>query len=200
MKTATAKKKLDWTPEHTEQFERIKDMVDNRPKLHFIDPEGEVIVCTDASEYGVGAYISQIVDGQEQPVAFMSKALSATEQRWTTIEQEAYGCYFGILTFETKLRGKRFTLETDHRNLIWMEKSVVPKIIRWVLYMKSFDFQVRHVAGRLNNVADHLSRYFLHHLTDSLLSLYPSLPLHSLADTSVYLHCMSLSSPLFNDE
>ena len=33
MKTATAKKKLDWTPEHTEQFERIKDMVDNLPML-----------------------------------------------------------------------------------------------------------------------------------------------------------------------
>ena len=129
MKTATAKKKLDWTPEHTEQFER-KDMVDNLPKLHFIDPKGEVVVCTDASEYGVGAYISQIVDGQEQPIAFMSKSLTATEQRWTTIEQECYAIYLCFRKYEYLLRDIKFTLKTGQRNLLNINVPPSSKVLR----------------------------------------------------------------------
>ena len=39
---------------------------------------------TDASDYGIGAYLFQLVDGKEKPVAFMSRALSGRENRWST--------------------------------------------------------------------------------------------------------------------
>jgi hypothetical protein len=108
------------------------------------------------------------------------------------MEQEAYGCYYSIHAFEYKLRGKHFILETDHRNLLWMEKSVVPKVMRWVLYMRSFSFQVRHVAGKLNRVADHLSRYFLYSLHESLSLTFPDFSFSSLAIDSMFLHALSL--------
>ena len=47
---------------------------------------------TDASDYGVGAYIFQLVDDQETPIAFVSKSLSKAQLRW--VQKEAYAFLF----------------------------------------------------------------------------------------------------------
>jgi len=158
LRSATKKKKLDWLPEHTEQFNKIKDMIDNLPKLHFINPDGEVVVYTDASEYGVGAYICQMVDGNEQPVAFMSKSLTATEQRWTTIEQECYAIYLCFRKYEYLLRDIKFTLKTDHANLLYINVPPSSKVLRWKLAIQEYNFDAAHVPGLQNVVADSFSR------------------------------------------
>jgi putative transposase len=164
--------------------------------IFYPDYELDWILRTDASTVGVSAALFQLkptTDGFEwQPIGLASHKFSDAATRWTTIEQEAYGCYFGIQSFEYKLRGKHFTLETDHQNLIWMEKSVVPKIIRWVLYMKSFSFLVRHVPGKLNAVADHLSRYFVNALYDPLLHYFPDIAFDSVPFDTLLLHTISL--------
>jgi hypothetical protein len=59
---------------------------------------------------------------------------------------------------------KPFVLETDHNNLLWMEASAVPKVIRWRIYLQSFTFMLRHIPGKQNLVADWLSRA---HATES---------------------------------
>ena len=38
--------------------------------------------------------------------------------------------YYGVSHFAYYLRGKPFLLETDHRNLLWIEKSDVPIVVR----------------------------------------------------------------------
>ena len=65
-----------------------------------------------------------------------------------------------ILKLQVLLRGKEFILETDHRNLIWMEKSLDPKIVRMVEAIRTFIFVVRHIGGRINLIADVISRMF----------------------------------------
>jgi phospholipid-translocating ATPase len=187
-----------WTQNYEHCFQSLKDALLNSCSIFYPDYSLEWTLRTDASIVGVSAALFQLSpmpDGifDWQPIGLASHKFSPVATRWTTIEQEAYGCYFGILSFESKLRGKSFLLETDHRNLIWMEKSVVPKIVRWVLYMKSFSFQVRHVPGKLNNVADHLSRYFNHHVCDQLYIEFPDLSLHSLILDSLLLHSLSHS-------
>jgi hypothetical protein len=67
------KKSLLWTPQLEEKF---RYAVAQCPSLWFLDETGSVFVLTDASDYGIGAYIYQLVDGKERPVIFMSKALS----------------------------------------------------------------------------------------------------------------------------
>ena len=57
------------------------------------------------------------------------------------------------------LLGKYFECETDHNNLKWIEASLNPAIIRMRVFLQSFHFDVRHIPGRLNLVADYLSRY-----------------------------------------
>jgi hypothetical protein len=188
--------KSKWKVDYESLFNLFKIKLEDAYSLFYPDYSLEWIMRTDASIVGVSAAIFQLApkDGDFiwQPIGFASHKFSEPATRWTTIEQEAYGCYFGILSFEYKLRGKHFTLETDHQNLIWMEKSVVPKIVRWVLYMKSFSFLVRHVPGKLNNVADHLSRYFMNSLYDPLLHYFPDLSFCSVSFDTLLLHAISL--------
>ena len=62
--------------------------------------------------------------------------------------------YWGVKVFSYYLHGKPFILETDHANLLYMEKSEVYIITRWRIYLQSFIFWMRHIAGKNNIVAD----------------------------------------------
>ena len=41
--------------------------------MHFLSDTDPIYLHTDASDYGEGAYLFQLVDGQETPIAFVSK-------------------------------------------------------------------------------------------------------------------------------
>jgi hypothetical protein len=47
---------------------------------------------------------------------------------------------------------------TDHRNLVWIETSIVPKVIRIRLFLQTFDFVVMHIPGKDSVFANWLSR------------------------------------------
>ena len=90
---------------------------------------------------------------REEVIALASKKFSEQAQKWSTIEQEGYGMYYGVYKFSYYLRGKPFVLETDHKNLRWIEASEVPKIVRWRIYMQSFVFQIKDIPGSKNGLA-----------------------------------------------
>ena len=90
--------------------------------------------------------------------------MSPQATRWSTIEQEAFGVYFGVSHFAYYLQCKAFIIETDHNNLLWIEASLVPKVIRWRVYLQSFSFLLRHIPGKQNMVADWLSRADIAHV------------------------------------
>jgi hypothetical protein len=154
-----------WKTDYRQVFADVKAALQNSLALFYPNYELEWILRTDASQFGVGAVLLQIYrpddaadNPQYQPIGFASQKFSPQATRWSTIEQEAYGIYFGVKFFSYFLLCKTFILETDHNNLLWMEASQTPKVIRWRIYLQSFDFRLRHIPGRLNVVADYLSR------------------------------------------
>ena len=56
------------------------------------------------------------------------------------------------------LRDIKFTLKTDHKNLIYINDTATPMIIRWKLAIQEFDFKIEHIPGKDNIVADGFSR------------------------------------------
>ena len=155
-----------WTVDYYSIFEEVKDALQSATAIYYPNYELDWILRTDASQSGVGAVLLQVVPSsdansdvfQYQPISFASQKFSPQAVNWSTIEQEAYGIYFGVKSFSYYLRCKPFTLETDHNNLLWMEASAVPKVIRWRVYLQSFSFTLRHIPGKQNIVADWLSR------------------------------------------
>jgi transposase InsO family protein len=149
---------IKWTPEFEAQFIAVKDAVANCPALFFITADGEVFVMTDASDFGIGAYIYQIVNGKERPILFVSKALHGAQLNWSTIEKEAYAIFYTLKTHEHLLRDIKFTLKTDHKNLTYINLESSQKVRRWKLFLQDFNFHLEHVAGIDNAVADAFSR------------------------------------------
>ena len=73
---------LQWTSTSTHAFTKCKDAINNCPTLAFLDIKAPITLETDASDYGIGAYLYQTQDDKQVPTAFLSKALSAIQQRW----------------------------------------------------------------------------------------------------------------------
>jgi hypothetical protein len=71
-----------WTPEGEKAFDDIKDLVSRCPLLHFVDDKAPITLMTDASDYGIGGYLYQVVEGTKHPVAFISKSLTEIQLRW----------------------------------------------------------------------------------------------------------------------
>ena len=153
-----------WTCDYHSEFLAVKQALLHPNVLHYPDFSLEWILRTDASTYGVGGILLQkrkSDDGSSEtlePIAYVSQKFSSQAMRWSTIEQEAYAMYYCVRTLSYYLHGKDFVLETDHNNLLWMEASTVPKIVRWRVLLQSFKFLVRHIAGAKNTVADFFSR------------------------------------------
>ena len=99
-------------------------------------------------------------DGEEHPIAFWSRKFLPREERYSTIEKECLAIKIGIEAFRVYLLGRPFTIETDYRSLIWMErlKTTNNRLARWSLALQPYTFQVIHKAGKLNGNADALSR------------------------------------------
>eukprot|EP00762_Andalucia_godoyi_P007957 ANDGO_01279.mRNA.1 Retrovirus-related Pol polyprotein from transposon 412 len=147
-----------WDAICDQAFADIKRAVASAPILYHLDYSKPIVLRTDASMIGIGGTLLQRADGVDRPVCYLSRAFSEAESRWSTIEQEAFAVYYCITSLSHYLLGHRFTVETDHRNLVYLEKSVVPKLVRWRLRLQEYDFDVVHIAGRENVVADALSR------------------------------------------
>jgi hypothetical protein len=97
-------------------------------------------VNTDASDYGMGAYIYQIIDSEERPIAFESKSLSKVQYRWSTVETEAYAIYYTLMQHKHLLHDAKFTLHTDYLNLTYLNLGSSAKVKRWQLAIQEYDF------------------------------------------------------------
>ena len=89
-------------------------------KLYFLkdEPDAQIILLrTDASDYGYGAYLCQIVGEREYPVLFMSKSFHGAELNWKTQDKECGAIYKALEKFQYLLYNRHFILETDNKNL-----------------------------------------------------------------------------------
>jgi hypothetical protein len=157
-------KKLTWTDEEMAAFIRLQTDIVNCPPLFFPDRTSPIFLHTDASNFGIGAYLFQLVKDehgidQEQIVAILSKTLTGAELNWSTIEKEAYAIFYAFQKWEYLLRDTHFTLRTDHKNLTFVNLDSREKVKRWKLAIQHFDFSVEHIAGVENIAADGLSRW-----------------------------------------
>jgi hypothetical protein len=148
-----------WTEDYLAYFQKLKDCLQEATAIHFPDYELNWIMRVDASDIAVGVVLLQELineDGSSvlQPIGFASQKFTAQAWKWDPFKKEAYAIYFGVKHFAYYLHGKSIVLETDHRNLIWIEKSLVPIVIRWRVFLQSFQIWLKNIPGKANVVAD----------------------------------------------
>ncbi|GBO24037.1 Transposon Tf2-8 polyprotein [Araneus ventricosus] len=158
--------KFKWSKDCQVAFEQIKKEICSPKVLVHYDPELPLTLASDASPVGVGCVLAHIYpDGSERPIAFTSKTLSKTEQKYSQIDKEALAIVWAVKKFHLYLKGRRFTLVTDHKPLvaIFGSKRGLPvltatRLLHYALILQSFQFDIvfRKTADHGN--ADFLSR------------------------------------------
>ena len=154
----TDQSKFTWAKQHDEAFATIQHLVIQHPVLKFYSTEEEITIQTDASNKGLGAVLLQ----NGQPVAFASRTLSPTEQRYATIEKECLGTVFACERFNQYLAPReKISVETDHKPLKSIFKksllSAPCRLQRMLLRLQRFNLTVKYKPGSQMLLADHLS-------------------------------------------
>ena len=104
------------------------------------------------------AYLYQLVDSRERPVAFVSKTLTSTQLLWPIIQKEAYAIFVSVKQLDHLLRDNKFVLQTDHKNLFYITDSSNHMIVRWYMAIQELDFTKRFTIEKNNPIADNMSR------------------------------------------
>ena len=147
-----------WDPEHQRAFDGIKSVISSLPVLAYFDAKAEHTIQCDASKQGLGAVLLQ--DGQ--PVMYISRTLTETEQRYSNIERELLAVVFALERLDHYTAGYRVKVETDHQPLtsIWKKpiSSTSARIQRLLLRLLQYDIDIHYLPGKSNVIADALSR------------------------------------------
>ena len=105
-----------------------------------------------------------------QPVAYYSAKMSSAEMNYDVREQEFLALFKACSYWRHYLHGTQpFTLLTDHESLKYHKSmpNLTGRLARWIETMSQFDYQLRHIPGKDNVVADALSRRVDHATQDS---------------------------------
>ena len=160
-KLTKIKQKFEWSEKCQQAFEELKDRITNPPVLVNYKSEMPVQLVTDASEECVGAVLHQVYpNGEQRPLGYFSKRLTDCEQRYSVTDKEALGVVYACRHFHHWLWGRHFEIFTDHQPLttIFTSRTKSPRVTRWILEMREYHYRIKYVKGKLNVVADQLSR------------------------------------------
>ena len=165
-----------WKTEQQVAFDEAKKLLQYANLLVHFQPDLELILASDASDYGVGAVLShRMANGTERPIGYVLRSLNTAERGYSTIEKEALAIIFGVKKFNQFLYGQKFTLQTDHKPLegLFNEKKGVsqqasPRVQRWALTLAAYEYEISYKAGNTNANADALSRLPLPKMPESV--------------------------------
>lgn len=159
-KLTEAKQKFSWTDECDIAFQKLKSLLTENPILTFPQPDKPFILDTDASKEGLGAVLSQDIDGQEPVIAYFSKSLSKAERNYCVTRKELLAIVKAVEHFHPYLYGRKFVLRTDHASLSWLLNFKNPEgqVARWIQRLQEYDMEIRHRKGSSHGNADALSR------------------------------------------
>ena len=157
--------KWSWSHSCEQAFLEAKQKLSSAPILVHYDPSLPLRLAGDASQYGVGAVISQVsLNGDERPVAYASRTLSASERNYSQIEKEVLSLIYGLRKFHQYLYARNFTIITDHKPLLAIlgPKKNIPTLAaarmqRWALLLSAYQYNLEYRSTTAHANADGLS-------------------------------------------
>lgn len=155
--------KFEWSEKVQQAFTTLKEAFTSAPILTYADPEQPYILETDASDYALGAILSQTAkDGLLHPVAFYSRKFAPSEINYDVHDKELLAIVVAFKEWRRYLEGAKHkvTVLCDHKNLqhFTSSRTLNRRQARWSLFLVDFDFEIVFRPGRLQGKPDALSR------------------------------------------
>ena len=163
-----------WGPEQLNASVKLKELFTSAPILINPDSNKPFIVETDASNFAVGAVLSQEVDGILHPVAFISPSLTKSQRNYPIYDKELLSIKVALEQWRHFLEGARhpFTIYTDHKNLTFPRKPEMlsQRQIRWYEFLSRFDFSIVSRSGKnLVNLTYYLGEVIIYLIINLIL-------------------------------
>ena len=184
---------FEWRTEHEHAFNALKAAIASATELAFPHFDKPFMISADASDYALGAVLSQtqLFKGKQvdRPIAFASRTLTPTECNYPTYEKECLALVFATQQFRHYILGNKITFLSDHRPHQWLrstqadpKKQSSRRIQRWQLWLEQFNFDVKYRRGCQQYIADALSRapVAIPELDDFICSLTTSCPIDAI--------------------
>lgn len=147
-----------WDENHEKCLKILKEEITRSPVLAHYNPQIPLVLSVDSSKSALGAVILQ----NNKPIAYSSKTLTITQERYAQIEKELLAIQFGCEKFHQYVYGHRVTVHTDHKPLVYLFKKplhdVPARLQRMMLTLQKYDLEVIHVPGKEMYISDTLSR------------------------------------------
>lgn len=148
---------IEVTGDSLKSFEDCKESLCNAALLAHPDCDAKVSLVTDASDFAIGGVLQQLKDGNWQPLAFFSRKLSPSQQKYSPYDRELLAIYESIKYFRHWLEATTFTIYTDHKPLCFAfhqrKANCSPRQYRHLDYISQFSTNIQHISGKDNVVA-----------------------------------------------
>ncbi|GJU89495.1 reverse transcriptase domain-containing protein [Tanacetum coccineum] len=141
-------------------FQTLKKKLTEAPILIAPDWDLPFELMCDASDFAIGAVLGQRHEKHFRPIHYASKTMNEAESHYTTTEKEMLAVVYAFEKFRSYLILNKSIVYTDHSALkyLFAKKDSKARLLRWVLLLQEFDFNVIDTKGTENLAADHLSR------------------------------------------
>jgi hypothetical protein len=156
------KQKIKLNEEEMQDFVKIQTAIKDAVSLQIPQADRQFICYSDASNFAVSFVVEQVdKEGNRYPIAFLSKMLTKSEKQYGTFKKEAIALLYGLTTMEFFfLNQPKVILKTDARSLLFLRacKGSGSFLTRVALQLSAYPIEIHHIPGKLNVIADVLSR------------------------------------------
>jgi len=118
-----------------------------------IKPNGQLRIEADASDYAIGAILSQKQDDKWHPIAYLSKSLTETQRNYEIYDKEMLAIMLALEEWRYYLIGAKdvFEVWTDHQNLQYFRQpqKVNRRQARWLTELAQYHFTLHHKPGQV---------------------------------------------------
>lgn len=149
-------KEFKWTNGENKIFQLLKHKVIEQTMLALLDFNKVFQVDYDASGTTIGVVLSQ----EGRAVAYFNDKLNDSRRIYLVYDQEFYAIVQALKKWRHYLFPKEFVLYTYHQDLQYLnsQSKLNQRHMRWVEFMQSYTFVLKHISGKSNKVVDALSR------------------------------------------
>jgi hypothetical protein len=96
-----------------------------------------------------------VITQDNRPIAFFSRKLSKTQQKYSVAEIELLTIVETLKEFKGMLWGQDIKVYTDHKNLTSDALGLTSdRVYHWQLYLEEYAPKIIHIKGIHNTVAD----------------------------------------------
>ena len=134
----------------------MKTLLTTAPILRIVDPNKDFVICIDACNDGLGGVLTQ----EGHLIAYESRKLKIHEKNYATYDLELASIIHDLKMCRHHLIGRKLMLRIDNKGLkyLFYQPNLNARKARWLAFLSEYDFEIQHIKGKENKVADSLSR------------------------------------------